>query len=69
MKLEELEKSFLEKITPEYPEAERTEESFREYQEMIMDEYTSYLSRAEKRKIKVKKFKFSEVVKKQLRSK
>lgn len=62
-----MEQAFLETIVPEFPEQEGTPEQRIEFEDMMFDSYINSLTRAQKRKIKNKKFKFSEVVKRKLR--
>jgi len=69
MKQEDVAQAFLETIVPEFPEAERTEEGNKEFQNMIHELYLNSLSRGQKRKYMNKENKFSNRIRKQLNKK
>jgi predicted GIY-YIG superfamily endonuclease len=66
IKIEDVEKAFLESIVPDYPDVEATEKAKEEFEEMMLETYVKSLSRKAKRKMLNPNYKFSNQVKKKL---
>lgn len=62
----DLAKVFLETITPEFPEVDRTKDKELEFKEMMYEAYINSLFRKQRRKLMNKEYKFSNRIKKQL---
>lgn len=62
----EVTQAFLETITTEFPEVDRTEDKELEFKEMMYEAYINSLPRKQRRKLMNKEYKFSNRVRKQL---